>query len=274
MAVNIEEILKTSVTNRSLIHIPDLDKYIGWLDLRDFSFVFKTIGINRIINEDVVTKRVKENEDCYTATGKYYDFGNAELMIIRENNDNIFYIIDGQHRISTMQRLKLQYPDRKLIIGISIYVKDTIDNAVSYLKHFQNQYPSDDRLFSANIIEREQLEKVLGIFRYLYPNTFKAYDKHILKLINKTDKYYKEPNKPHLSDGIISDFIRNPELKISKLNNPNITMDDIRSLNTKIKDNLHFVKSVNVGLIETLDGCYFGLIRKDCQKLLEALNTI
>ena len=142
MAVNIEEILKTSVTNRSLIHIPDLDKYIGWIDLRNFSFVFKTIGINRIINEDVVTKRVKENEDCYMATGKYYDFGNAELMIIRENNDNIFYIIDGQHRISTMQRLKLQYPDRKLIIGVSIYVKDTIDNAVSYLKHFQNQYPS------------------------------------------------------------------------------------------------------------------------------------
>ena len=274
MEVNIEEILKTSVINRSLIHIPDLDKYIGWIDIKDFSFIFKTIGINRIINEDVVTKRVRENEDIYIATGKYYDFGNAELMIIRENNDNIFYIIDGQHRISTMQRLKLQYPERKLIIGVSIYVKDTIDNAVSYLKHFQNQYPSDDRLFSANIIEREQLEKVLGIFRYLYPNAFKAYDKHILKLINKEEKYYKEPNKPHLSDGIISDFIRNDELKINKLNDITITMDDIRFLNSKIKNNLHFVKNINVSLIKNLDGCYFGIIRKDCQKLLEALNTV
>jgi hypothetical protein len=270
----LEEILKVSVDNKTLLHIPDLDKYIGWIDLRDFSFIFKTIGINRIINDDVVTKRVKENEDCYTATGKYYDFGNAELMIIRENKDNVFYIIDGQHRISTMQNLKYKYSDRKLIIGVSIYVKDTIDNAVDYLKHFQNQYPSDDRLFSANITEREQLEKVLGIFRYIYPKVFKLYDAHILKLINKTDKYYKEPNRPYLSDGIISDFIRNPDLQITKLSNSNITMDDIRLLNQKIKDNLHLVKSVNMSLIESLDGCYFGLIRKDCQKLLEAINKV
>ena len=59
--------------------------------------MFKPIGINRTINEDVINKRVKENEDSYLATQKYYDFGNAELVVIRECNDNILYIIDGQH---------------------------------------------------------------------------------------------------------------------------------------------------------------------------------
>lgn len=274
MASNIENTLKISVENRQLIHIPELDKYIGFIDLTNFTFIFKAIGINRMINNDVVSKRVIENEDCYIATGKYYDFGIAELMIIRENNDNIFYIIDGQHRISTMEKLKYKYPDRKLIIGVSIHVKNTLDDAVKYLKHFQNQYPSDDRLFSANIIEREQLEKVLGMFRYNYPNAFKSYDTHILKLINKTDKYYKEQNKPHLSDGIISDFIRKSELKINKLSDPNITVNDIQVINQKIKANLHLVKTVNMSLIENLDGCYFGLIRKDCNKLLILINTI
>ena len=37
--------------------------------------MFKPIGINRTINEDVINKRVKENEDSYLATQKYYDFG-------------------------------------------------------------------------------------------------------------------------------------------------------------------------------------------------------
>jgi hypothetical protein len=95
MASNIENTLKISVENRQLIHIPELDKYIGFIDITNFTFIFKTIGINRMINNDVVSKRVIENEDCYIATGKYYDFGIAELMIIRENNDNIFYIIDA-----------------------------------------------------------------------------------------------------------------------------------------------------------------------------------
>ena len=274
MSSAIENTLKENI-GKSLFHIPLLNKYVGWINLISFSFMFKPIGINRTINQDVINKRVKENEDSYLATQKYYDFGNAELVVIRECNDNILYIIDGQHRLGTMQNLKIKYPDRDLIISVSIYVKDTIEETVSYLKHFQNQYPSDNRLFSANQEERDQLDKVLALFRYEYPEVFKHYDKHILNLINKKDKYYKEQNRPYLSNGMISDFIRNPEVKINKLSDPNITSDDIKMINAKIKENLKLYKgAINLNLIENeLQGCYFGIIRKDNKKLIEAINT-
>jgi len=273
MSSNIENTFKENI-GKSLFHIPSLNKYVGWINLINFSFMFKPIGINRTINEDVINKRVKENEDSYLATQKYYDFGNAELVVIREYNDNILYIIDGQHRLGTMQNLKIKYPDRDLIISVSIYVKDTVEETVKYLKHFQNQYPSDDRLFSANQAERDQLDKVLALFSYEYPEVFLQYDKHILNLISKKDKYYKEPNRPYLSNGMISDFIRNPEVKINKLSDPNITSDDIKMINNKIKENLQMYKgTINHNLIENeLKGCYFGIIRKDNKKLIEAIN--
>ncbi len=279
MSNNIENILKENTNTENeratLMYLPSLNKFIGFINLLNFSFMFKPIGINRIINTDVINKRVKENEDSFLATGKYYDFGNAELVVIREYDDNVLYIIDGQHRLSTMENLKMLYPDRDLFIGVSIYIKDTVAEAATYLKHFQNQYPSDDRLFSANQTERNQLDKVLALFNYEYPEVFLQYNKHILNLINKKDKYYKEPNRPHLSNGMISDFIRNPEVKINKLSDPNITGNDIRIINNKIKENLQLYKgTINHNYIENeLKGCYFGIIRKDNKKLIEAINT-
>jgi hypothetical protein len=279
MSNNIENILKENTNTENeratLMYLPSLNKFIGFINLLNFSFMFKPIGINRTINTDVINKRVKENEDSFSATEKYYDFGNAELVVIREYNDNVLYIIDGQHRLSTMETLKILYPDRDLFIGVSIYIKDTVAEAATYLKHFQNQYPSDDRLFSANQTERNQLDKVLALFKYEYPEIFLQYDKHILNLINKKDKYYKEPNRPHLSNGMISDFIRNPEFKINKLSDPNITGNDIRIINNKIKENLQLYKgTINHNYIENeLKGCYFGIIRKDNKKLIEAINN-
>ena len=88
-----------------------------------------------------------------------------------------------------MQNLKIKYPDRDLIISVSIYVKDTVEETVKYLKHFQNQYPSDDRLFSANQGERDQLDKVLAIFNYEYPEVFSQYNKHILNLQKNLHKH-------------------------------------------------------------------------------------
>ena len=163
MTSTIEQILKDNI-GKSLFYISSLDKYVGLINLIDFSFMFKPIGINRIINEDVINKRVKENEDSYLATEKYYDFGNVELVVIRECNDDILYVIDGQHRIRTMENLKIKYPDRDLIVSVSIYVKDTLEETANYLKHFQNQYPSNDRLFSANQVALE-FEKELRVYK-------------------------------------------------------------------------------------------------------------
>ena len=74
---------------------------------------------------------------------------------------------------------------------------------------------------------------------------------------------------------MISDFIRNPEFKINKLSDPNITNNDIKIINDKIKENLQLYKgAINLNLIKNeLKGCYFGIIRKDNKKLIEAINT-
>ena len=271
--------IKLSSNNNNLIRIPDIEyeKYIGYINCNNFELDFGNIEINRIINEDVVNNRVSENIKYYNKNKKFCDFGNAILSLNLDNPTKL-YIIDGQHRLKTLEKIKNiirtdgqdqikhnidneEFKKISLNIAITIIVFKSTIECQKYLKHFQNQYHSDLRLFSFDEkYKREQLEKLINIFKEKYKERFIKYEKDLENQI-KFHKAIKEVNKPNLSDGIVADFLKNEYLKIDIFNNPDINIETIEEISIFIRDNLNLKDNQKYSVDKKKDNCYFGYIR-------------
>jgi hypothetical protein len=281
--------IKEGLDKKNLIRIPNIEyeKYIGYLNYNDFNIPVNTIGINRVINTDVVNNRVDENISYYNKNKKFCDFGNAILSLNLDNPIEL-NIIDGQHRFSTLEKIKniinddnqeqIKYNINKeafkkteLNIAVTIMIFKDINESRNYLKHFQHQYVGDNRLFSFNeLFKREQLEKLINIFRNLYKNRFIKYDQDLKNQI-KYLKSFKEVNKPNLSDGIIADFLKNEDIKINIFNSPNINEEIVKTISLFIKDNLNLKDSQLKSLSTKYenDECYYGYIRCNFESSIE-----
>ena len=273
--------IKQASDYNQLIRIPDIEyeKYIGYIDCNNFELDFGNIEINRIINEDVVNNRVSENIKYYNKNKKFCDFGNAILSLNLDNPTKL-YIIDGQHRLKTLKKIKNiirtdgqdqikpnididneKFKKTALNIAITIIVFTSTIECQKYLKHFQNQYHSDLRLFSFDEkYKREQLEKLINIFKVRYKERFIKYEKDLENQI-KFHKAIKEVNKPNLSDGIVADFLKNEYLKIDIFNNPDINLETIEKISIFIRDNLNLKDNQKDSVDKKKDNCYFGYIR-------------
>lgn len=53
---------------------------------------------NRAINDSVVEARFRENLDQLAETGRFKDFGQINLLILLNDPEHVFYVMDGQHR--------------------------------------------------------------------------------------------------------------------------------------------------------------------------------
>ena len=273
--------IKQASDYNQLIRIPDIEyeKYIGYIDCNNFELDFGNIEINRIINEDVVNNRVSENIKYYNKNKKFCDFGNA-ILSLNLNNPTKLYIIDGQHRLKTLKKIKNiirtdgqdqikpnididneKFKKTALNIAITIIVFETTIECQKYLKHFQNQYHSDLRLFSFDEkYKREQLEKLINLFKGRYKERFIKYEKDLENQI-KFHKAIKEVNKPNLSDGIVADFLKNEYLKIDIFNKPDINVETIEEISIFIRDNLNLKDNQKDSVDKKKDNCYFGYIR-------------
>lgn len=271
--------IKEASNYNKLIKIPDIEyeKYIGYIDCNNFELDFGNIEINRIINEDVVNNRISENIKYYNKNKKFCDFGNA-ILSLNLDNPTKFYIIDGQHRLKTLEKIKNiirtdgqdqikhnidneEFKKTSLNIAITIIIFTSTIECQKYLKHFQNQYHSDLRLFSFDEkYKREQLEKLINIFKEKYKERFIKYEKDLENQI-KFHKAIKEVNKPNLSDVIVADFLKNEYLKIDIFNNPDINIETIEKISIFIKDNLNLKDNQKNSVDKKKDNCYFGYIR-------------
>ena len=271
-----ESILKESLcvmeNMKSLVYVEELDEYAGFMNMKSLNIELGFLASNRIVNQNVIQKRIKENEDIYHKTGKFLNFGTAKLIVIREHNDSKFLIVDGQHRLHTMLELKKKYPSENLWINVSIVVKNTEKEANDYLMLFQKQYPPDERLFSVDYTERVKKDTVISLFREMYPDAFKRYDKRQNEIIMGINSKYRrgEVEKPHLSDGIVADLITGTcPIKILA-NEPIITREIIEKLNMQLGT---IIEKKNEKSIQNVGGCYFGLIRDDVH-IINAINKM
>ena len=53
---------------------------------------------NRAINDSVVEARFRENLEELTAHDRFKDFGQINLLILLNDPQHVFYVMDGQHR--------------------------------------------------------------------------------------------------------------------------------------------------------------------------------
>ena len=182
--------LEQGRVDKRLIYNDKLDEYTGFYDFRNIHmFNFLNLFNNRVVNSDVIDNRVKENLENYEKYEKLLNFGTIKLAIINddtEENNNTFWIMDGQHRIEVAKKLALEsiINNDEITVNVTIKILDNQEELNNYLKLYQMQYPPDMRLFSTNKIERDIKDFLIKEFRRLYPEQFKHYDKYIKQTVN------------------------------------------------------------------------------------------
>ena len=68
---------------------------------------FEAMNSNRAINDSVVEARFKENLEAHD---RFKDFGQINLLILLNDPQHVFYVMDGQHRL-----LQFRWAKRRLI---------------------------------------------------------------------------------------------------------------------------------------------------------------
>lgn len=71
---------------------------------------FEAMNSNRAINDSVVEARFKENLEELAAHDRFKDFGQINLLILLNDPQHVFYVMDGQHRL-----LQFRWAKRRLI---------------------------------------------------------------------------------------------------------------------------------------------------------------
>lgn len=61
--ITAEELLKNETEAKNLIYNPVVDKYVGFMNLYNITIKCEVMASNRIINQNVINVRVKENEE-------------------------------------------------------------------------------------------------------------------------------------------------------------------------------------------------------------------
>lgn len=249
--------------NRSLIYNSILDRYSGFINISNISINYVVMATNRIINSNVVDKRVNENVEHFKTTGKLLDFGTALLIVIRDHKDDRFLVADGQHRLSTLNRLKEMKLTEDLFISVDIKMVNTEEEARDYLMLFQVQYAPDNRLFSANMVERTKKQNLIDLFRGLWPSAFHLHDNREVKKANNrvSSNFRMEVERPNLSDGIVCDLF----MDISVLRSDNITSEKLIQIN-------EYIKTLYDASSRSIDGCYFGKLREDHKNIRNVNN--
>lgn len=251
------------------------EEHTGYISFKNFpKEMLKLQASNRIVNQDRVKSMVATNVEKFKQTNTYEDFNTVKLLVDKSvhTNEVQFYIADGQHRMHVAQELMAINPDVDIYIHVTITVVNTAQDAQNYLMHFQNCLPPDYRLFSTNEKERAILQRTLDLFREKYPKSFVVHDDRQRKLVhgNKNKNYRQDVERPHLSDGIIADFIKGPCV-IEAFANGNITSELLDDMNTYLRTLYPTNKTEKIE-------CLFGLLRsrenpEEIKKLNDKMKT-
>lgn len=246
------------------------EEYTGYINYKNFpTSMIKLMGSNRIVNQDRVKSMIEKNISRFEETNTYEDFNTVKLLVDRSVNTTEveLYIADGQHRLHVAQGLLNVNPDVDINIHVTITIVNTEKEAIAYLMHFQNCLPPDYRLFSMNVKERHILQKTLDAFRAKWPKSFIVYDERQRNLVsgNKIKNYRNDVERPNLSDGIISDFVKGP-CAIQSLSDGNVTSELLDDMNDYLRALFPQNKTEKIK-------CVFGLLRsRENTDVIQKLN--
>lgn len=195
-------ILADGVTAGEIVKHPSEEVYSGFGtfgQLKTSHCEFVAMNSNRVVNQEVVERRVAANLKSLKDLGKYLDFGELTLLVQRMHPGREFYIMDGQHRIATMNRLYDKHRDQALVFHFRIVVVATEAEAHEALMHFQDCFPADPRAFFATQGETKLATAVVDKLHERYPGAFKE-----SKLGSRMGGgHTADPQRPYLNDYIL-----------------------------------------------------------------------
>jgi len=203
-------ILQDGVEAGLVVKDPDNKIYTGflqWKHVKDSNCRFEAMNSNRAINDSVVEARFRENLDQLAETGRFKDFGQINLLILLNDPEHVFYVMDGQHRCRVMERLH-RHTNRD--IKFQFRAKAVFDEAEAHqeLLHFQNAYPSDPRAFFSTRRARQVGTSVLQRLRTKFP----ARELWVDVTTFRAGKRTGDPNRPKLNDFLIFWLLQDSQL--------------------------------------------------------------
>jgi hypothetical protein len=124
------------------------------------------------IQRDIIPQHVQEMRNHiqdYAKKGKEPIFSSVDIAIL----DSRYYVIDGQHRISAIQK---EYEENKLLIPIHslLYVIENEEELEELFRLKNSNVPVPDFILSVKETKKELLKHITSYLLTSYPGIFKT----------------------------------------------------------------------------------------------------
>jgi hypothetical protein len=196
------QLLEDGVAKHSIVKHPLEPIYAGFAafsDLKASACSFVPMNSNRVVNHEVVERRVVANLKSYKDLGSYLDFGEIALVVLRASPLREFFIMDGQHRIATMERLYARHRDVPLNFHFRVTVCASEKEAHEHLIHFQDCFPADPRAFFQTQAQTRLATAVVDALHHRYPGAFRD---RVVHTARAGGGHTADPARPYLNDCI------------------------------------------------------------------------
>lgn len=249
--------------------------FLQWQHVKASNCRFEAMNSNRAINDSVVEARFKENLEELAAHDRFKDFGQINLLILLNDPQHVFYVMDGQHRCRVMERLH-RHTNRD--IKFQFRAKAVSDEAEAHreLIHFQNAYPSDPRAFFSNKRARQVGTSVLQRLR----TKFSSQDLWMDVTTFRSGKRTGDPNRPKLNDFLIFWLLQDSQLLSSSENDVQV-FERLLKMNAVMQriandERAKLGKGVTENMVRSAQrwGCFLGFFRVDQLRWYELADRL
>jgi hypothetical protein len=271
----------------AMLERPELGVFVGFGNLDTLrSCRFLPMATNRCVSQEVVAQRVAENLHSLARTGSYHDFGQISLVAVRTASEQFveeggrrlarFYVLDGQHRLTTMGELARERPNVPIWFELSVKVVPDKAAANAALLHMQHCYRADPKCFFTADDEAEVASHALDLARLAWPRVFSEASGRASSFTRPS----RPVIRPKLTDGLFFDVLRDTKLLREVLcqthmrdgspllssARPQVLFDALKRVNDAIAaagaPRAVSQRTFNA-CAEKLSGCYLGLYRRD-----------
>ena len=203
-----------------------------------------------------------------------------------------FYVLDGQHRLSTMIELARERPNVPIWFALSVRVVPDKASANAALLHMQQTYRADPKCFFTADEEAEVAARTLDLARLAWPGAFDSTSTAL-------SSFARPPRptiRPKLDDGLFFDVLRDTHLlaeviraqtladgsPLHAAGRPAVLFDALKAANDAIWQDAERRRASGDVAAKTFadcrdrfKGCFLGLYRRDKAgaALIEMLKT-
>lgn len=246
--------------------------YMTYADLKKADLEFAFMNTNRVVDGDTVRQRVEANELEWARKGRWLDFGTV-ILIVRTDApaDTHFLVMDGQHRVRTMQTLFERYPDRPITFHFRAVTADSDARAATVLSHFQDCLPNDPRTFFPTLKHNEIASAVVCTVRERFPSAWRSQSAEARRS-RQNHTSIRDPPRPYLSEGLLYDIMRSGGALETD------TVGEACARLLRINEQLSTWTPARLGATEAMvrkaQGCFLGFVRRGKLEIQTVVDAI